>query len=424
MAPRTRGSSPSRRPRSRSSPSRWWSRTADAEARSRRPSPGRSSGRRWANERRAPARLERFLDQTARKVSGGGLHPLEILQRVREAAESSVRDGVVANGLPWHSIRATTGGTSDRWAACRREIEQLLDGLERERRLRRIGDRLLEFEASSSAAEGTPVVSARFIDTSHPVQDTPGRCDEADHPRGGPTYSCSAMAAGSRLTHVPFVIGRGPGNDLVLPSLAVSRRHAEIARIPGGFVMRDLGSRNGLLVDGVRYGEVRLDGGVTVVVGDVALWLEAANELRHRTAAAAPRTHRNHLRFRLRRRADDAVGPPASRGRGPARGSVAARTSSRGAFPGETGLASRAREFPVAGVMSLGRDLSNGIVLADPSVSTRHAQLERLRDGWRLTDLGSTNGTTVNGRPIDGHGVMLRGGEQIAVGVVVVRFQA
>jgi Inner membrane component of T3SS, cytoplasmic domain len=91
-------------------------------------------------------------------------------------------------------------------------------------------------------------------------------------------------------------------------------------------------------------------------------------------------------------------------------------------FPGETGLLSGA-EFPVAGVMSLGRDRTNGIVLPDPSVSTRHAELERLRDGWRLTDLGSTNGTSVNGRPVDGRGVALRGGEQLAFGTVVVRFQ-
>jgi len=91
-------------------------------------------------------------------------------------------------------------------------------------------------------------------------------------------------------------------------------------------------------------------------------------------------------------------------------------------FPGETGLAP-GEEFPVAGVMSLGRDASNGIVLPDPSVSTRHAELARRRDDWRLTDLGSTNGTSVNGRPVDGRGVALRGGEQITLGTIVLRFQ-
>ena len=92
-------------------------------------------------------------------------------------------------------------------------------------------------------------------------------------------------------------------------------------------------------------------------------------------------------------------------------------------LPGETGF-TPGEEFPVAGVMSVGRDPANGIVLPDPSVSTRHAELARLRDGWRLTDLGSTNGTTVNGHSVDGRGVTLRGGEQITLGTIVVRFQA
>lgn len=91
--------------------------------------------------------------------------------------------------------------------------------------------------------------------------------------------------------------------------------------------------------------------------------------------------------------------------------------------PGETGFEA-GTEFPVAGLMSLGRDANNGIVLGDPSVSGEHASIERLRAGWRLTDLGSTNGTMVNGRSIDGRGVLLRGGEQVALGAVVLRFQS
>jgi len=219
-------------------------------------------------------RIERLLDLTARKVSGGGLHPLEILQRVRDAAESSVRDGGVANDFRISFHPGDYRQYEQSLASLRREIEQLLDDLEREQRLRRIGERLLEFAVSPSAAEGTPVVIARFTDTSHPVQAAPpGATRRITRVRG----QVLVLGDGSRirLTHVPFVIGRGPGNDLVLPSLAVSRRHAEIDRIAEGFVLRDLGSRNGLVVDGARYDRVRLLTGVTVVVGDVTLWLEA-----------------------------------------------------------------------------------------------------------------------------------------------------
>lgn len=48
--------------------------------------------------------------------------------------------------------------------------------------------------------------------------------------------------------------------------------------------------------------------------------------------------------------------------------------------------------------ITIGRLSNNDVVLSDPNVSRRHAEL-RLSDGrWVLTDLGSTNGTLVNGK--------------------------
>ncbi len=53
--------------------------------------------------------------------------------------------------------------------------------------------------------------------------------------------------------------------------------------------------------------------------------------------------------------------------------------------------------FPLQPVTALGRDLSNTIVLSDPTISSQHT-LVSLRDGqWWVEDLGSRNGTYVNG---------------------------
>jgi pSer/pThr/pTyr-binding forkhead associated (FHA) protein len=51
-------------------------------------------------------------------------------------------------------------------------------------------------------------------------------------------------------------------------------------------------------------------------------------------------------------------------------------------------------------LITIGRGSDNMIVVNDPSVSTHHAQLQRASETYRLKDLGSTNGTHVNGIPV------------------------
>ena len=84
---------------------------------------------------------------------------------------------------------------------------------------------------------------------------------------------------------------------------------------------------------------------------------------------------------------------------------------------GDSGL-KRGAEFPLAGTMLIGRDARAGIVIPAASVSTRHAAIERVTGGWKVSDLGSTNGTFVDGRGVDGNGALLRGGERLTVGGV------
>jgi pSer/pThr/pTyr-binding forkhead associated (FHA) protein len=48
-------------------------------------------------------------------------------------------------------------------------------------------------------------------------------------------------------------------------------------------------------------------------------------------------------------------------------------------------------------VITIGRAPDNTIVISDASISSRHAQLQRVGETYRLKDLNSTNGTLVNG---------------------------
>jgi hypothetical protein len=66
-------------------------------------------------------------------------------------------------------------------------------------------------------------------------------------------------------------------------------------------------------------------------------------------------------------------------------------------------------------LFTIGRDHDCDFVLADLTVSRRHARLERDGAGWLLEDLGSTNGTRLNGWRVSSP-VPVRPGDQVSFG--------
>ena len=79
-----------------------------------------------------------------------------------------------------------------------------------------------------------------------------------------------------------------------------------------------------------------------------------------------------------------------------------------GPTPGKT--------FPMEGdVLTIGREASNAIAINDAEVSRKHAQLVFQGGKYIITDLGSTNGTFVNGQRLTGQHV-LQPGEIISLG--------
>ena len=73
--------------------------------------------------------------------------------------------------------------------------------------------------------------------------------------------------------------------------------------------------------------------------------------------------------------------------------------------------------YPLDAVTSLGRDVNNGIVLDDPFASADHAVLTYRGRSWYVEDLASTNGTFVNGVPVEGVGP-LGFGDELQVGEI------
>ncbi|WP_329024453.1 DUF1707 and FHA domain-containing protein [Streptomyces sp. NBC_00690] len=81
--------------------------------------------------------------------------------------------------------------------------------------------------------------------------------------------------------------------------------------------------------------------------------------------------------------------------------------------------------FPEPGPypLRIGRDPGNGLRLSHESVSRSHAELILNNSVWLLRDLGSTNGTTVNGRRVTG-AVPVRDGDMVGFGHMCFRLTA
>jgi hypothetical protein len=71
--------------------------------------------------------------------------------------------------------------------------------------------------------------------------------------------------------HEELVIGRNPVCDIVLPGPAVSRRHARLTFRDGNWILQDLDSTNGTVVNGALVGRCKLRPGDRVIIGDEQL---------------------------------------------------------------------------------------------------------------------------------------------------------
>ena len=72
--------------------------------------------------------------------------------------------------------------------------------------------------------------------------------------------------------------------------------------------------------------------------------------------------------------------------------------------------------------MKIGRHSTCSVIFADSNVSREHAQLVISPDGWSIVDLGSTNGTKVNGVKIAAR-KLLKTGDELAFGTSTARFE-
>jgi len=220
-----------------------------------------------------------------------------------------------------------------------------------------------------------------------------------------------------KTTVVPLVrdeitIGRKEGNTIRLTERNVSRRHARLKKANGAYLIEDLESYNGIKVNGRRIEkELELKLGDQVGIGDymIALQDEAAdatNVAEVQTAAITPAL----------RHAAVADSPTA----------MIAAPAAPVAPPPPARLVMISPPAPGAefafqkAKMRVGRAEDLDICVNHRSISREHAELAREGNRIRLLDLGSANGTRVNGQDVTD--TLLAPGDVIELGQVRFRY--
>lgn len=154
----------------------------------------------------------------------------------------------------------------------------------------------------------------------------------------------------------PVLIGREGNVDILLNSPEVSRKHARVVSMQGNYVVEDLGSANGTSLNG--------------------------------QSVTRPTTVKNKSQIKI---ADYLI-------------TLESQDSEDNPSPALVGQSSPVlnKTFVLPhGELELGRVEGNALVIADSSISRRHAQILVSADRIKVIDLGSSNGTKVNEQSID-----------------------
>ena len=275
-----------------------------------------------------------------------------------------------------------------------------------------------------------------------------------------------------RKTVVPFVrdeitIGRQEGNTIRLTERNVSRRHARLLRQAGAVKIEDLGSSNGIRVNGDRIsGLVQVSDGDLIQIGDYDLAIQREEErqaaaaattpmqlpsMRNGNGSAAPtarleprentptvpalpavapvsdETPPPHVR---EPETEDEAAPPVHQSTAVIRIDQV-QSNRRELVELDSTQAARlvvvntefaGREFLISkNETRIGRVDDNDVYLDHRSLSRTHCKLVREDNGeWRVIDMQSANGLMVNGEPYAQ--VTLRSGDVIELGHVKMRF--
>ncbi len=207
------------------------------------------------------------------------------------------------------------------------------------------------------------------------------------------------------LSRQMISLGRERDNDIRLETDLASRYHAELRLDHGRAYLLDRGSMNGTAVNGQKiWGLAPLQDGDLLDVGGQRFRYEDLRPQASKTAKAASEDERDHPEnttetARLPALTAQAVQPAVP---------VGQLVLSGGPNAGQVFALNKA-------ILTIGRGSECDIMLPDGSISRKHTQIIRQELGWYVQDLGSLNGTAINGQRLSAP-QRLEDGDTLTVG--------
>ncbi|MDT0344887.1 FHA domain-containing protein [Streptomyces litchfieldiae] len=209
-----------------------------------------------------------------------------------------------------------------------------------------------------------------------------------------------------------YSLGRDPQGDLVLQDARVSWRHATVRWNGQSWVVEDLGSTNGTYVQGQRVQQAPLGPGAVVTLGNATdgprLTFSGATHIPHQQqyaqydAPAAAMAGQPPVMQPQHPVPPQAQQPPQHQHQPPAQHQPPRQQQGYG---GSDRGATSLHQLSIGQVTRIGRALENELVVSDLQVSRFHAEFLAHPDGrFEIHDLGSHNGTYVNGQQLPKNG--------------------
>ena len=217
------------------------------------------------------SRLERGIEGFFRAAFRSGLQPIELAKRILRQMEANKTVGVREVWVPNRYVLVVSSEDRDRFSgaegALKSELETVVVEGARENGWGLVARPEVVFETDEGLKRGDLVVRAELTEATGPATPHSVRIPEA----GGARLILADDEKEWPLDRDRSVIGRLAGSEIEVDDPGASRRHAEIRRQGDEFVVVDLGSTNGTLVNDSPISEATLEDGDRITIGRTVL---------------------------------------------------------------------------------------------------------------------------------------------------------